>query len=76
MSDIIEEKIEGIKNVKMVKDDNGKLWVRQVSNINIQAIDFESNYSEKLSEIKLGVEWQDDIYLSIKGIYLNSYQLQ
>lgn len=35
MSDIIEEKIEGIKNVKMVKDDNGKLWVRQVSNINI-----------------------------------------
>lgn len=35
MSDIIEEKIEGIKNVKIVKDDNGKLWVRQVSNINI-----------------------------------------
>lgn len=35
MSVIIEEKIEGIKNVKIVKDDNDKLWVRQVSNINI-----------------------------------------
>ena len=35
MSDIIEEKIEGIENVKTARDNNGKLWVRQILNIEL-----------------------------------------
>ena len=72
MRDIIEGEIKELENVKTIRGNNSKLWVRKmyVGNLlNIKAkrtstINLKPKTRKKLPEIKLRAKRQSNIYIS------------